>query len=225
VRDPDALQARLPRIENQLEALGLQVDLQQWRAAQRLSPAHAPVVSAFLETVEPARNHAHNHTILAMLRGNAHPPPQPLTSLADAAFTDGPQVRRFELQVKRLVGGDARDAATIRAQLTAWRDNDAAFREIAKGAPDLEAGLPASADTAELAREGLAALDALLAHQPLSAETRARAAECLARAAKFEAASSRPLFAFMRPQPPGDLIEAVAPGVGMLVDAAGRMKP
>jgi hexosaminidase len=220
VRDPDALQARLPRIENQLEALGLQVDQQQWRAAQRLSPAHAPVVSTFLETVEPTRNHAHNHTIVAMLRGNAHPPPQALTGLADAALTDGPQVRRFELQVKRLVGGDGRDAATLRATLMAWRDNDAQFREIAKGSPDLEAGLPASADTAELASEGLEALDAIQAHRPLSAESRARAAVTLERARKFEAASSRPLFSFMRPQPPGDLILAIAPGVGWLVEAA-----
>jgi hexosaminidase len=119
-----------------------------------------------------------------MLRGNAHPPPQPLTSLADAALTDGPQVRRFELEVKRLVGGDAGDAPAIRAQLLAWRDNDAPFREIAKGSPDLEAGLPASADTAELAREGLEALDALMAHRPLSAESRARAAETLDRAGR-----------------------------------------
>ena len=224
VRDPDALWRRLPRIENQLEALGLQADQQQWRAAQHLSPAHAPIVSTFLETVEPARNHAHNHTILAMLHGNAHPPPQPLTSLADAALTDGPQVRRFELQVKRLVRGDAGDASAIRAQLTAWRDNDARFREIAKDSPDLEAGLPASANTAELASAGLEALDAIAGHRALSAESQARADQVVTRAKTFEAASSRPLFSFMRPQPPGDLILAIAPGVGMLVDAA-RAKP
>ena len=220
VRDPDALQARLPVIEAELETLGLQAAEQPRRAAERLAPGHAEVVLSFLETVEPARNHAHNHTILAMLRGQAHPPPQPLTSLADAAPVDGAAVRRFELAVKRLVGGDAGDAPAIRAQLMAWRENDARFREIAKGSPDLEAGLPASADTAELAGEGLDAVDAIMAHRPLSAESQARAAKTLDRARTFEAASSRPLFAFMRPQPPGDLILAIAPGVGLLVDAA-----
>ena len=220
VRDPDALKQRLPVIEGELESLGLQAGEQRRRAAERLAPGHADVVLTLLETLAPTRNHAHNHTILAMLRGAAHPPPQALTSLADAAPVDSFAAWRFEADVKRLVGGDASAAPAVRAVLTRWRDNDARFAAIAAGSPDLEAGKPASADVAALAGDGLEALDAIAAHRPLSAEAQARAAQAIDKAKRFEAASSRPLFAFMRPQPPGDLIVIIAPAIDLLVDAA-----
>jgi hexosaminidase len=220
VRDPDGLKRRLPVIEGELETLGLQARTQRERAAERLAPGHADVVLTLLETVAPTRNQAHNHTIVAMLRGNAHPPPQPLTSLADAAPTDSFAAWRFEADVKRLVAGDAGAAPAVRAQLTRWRDNDARFAAMATGSPDLEAGKPASAEVAGLASDGLEALNALAAHRPLSAEAQARAAQDIDKAKRFEAASSRPLFSFMRPQPPGDLIVTIGPAVGLLVDAA-----
>ncbi len=224
VRDPDALKRRLPVIEGELEALGLQARAQRERAAERLAPGHAEVVMTLLEAVAPARNHAHNHTILAMLRGQAHPPPQMLTSLADAAPVDSFAAWRFEADVKRLTGGDAGAAPAVRAQLTQWRDNDARFAAIAAGSPDLAAGKPASADVAALASDGLEALDAIVAHRAPSAQAQARAAQDIDKATRFEAASSRPLFSFMRPQPPDDLIVTIGPAIGMLVDAA-RAKP
>ncbi|HZZ68232.1 MAG TPA: family 20 glycosylhydrolase [Phenylobacterium sp.] len=220
VRDPDALQRRLPIVQGELETLGLQDQASRARMVERLAPGHAQPVLTFLETVAPVRNAAHNHMIRAMLRGQAHPPPQALTTLADIAPVDGTEVRSFEADVQRLVAGDLSAAPAIRARLTAWRDNAGPFAQVAQGHPDLEAALPISAEVTTLSGLGLDLMDSLAAKRPLPEAVRDRAIVALTQAKHEADASARPMFAFVRTQPPADLIVAIAPGIDRLFQAA-----
>lgn len=220
VRDPADMQRRVAVAQRELETLGLQDLANRARMAERLAPGHAATVLTLLSAVSPARNFAHNHTTLAMLRGVVHPPEQMLTSLADAAPTDAPEVWALEAAAARAAKGDFADAAGLRAQLTAWAENDPAFAAVAQGKPDLEAALPISAEVAAVARVGLAALDALQARRTLTPDQAAHAAAILEKAEKEAAASARPMFVFITPQPPGDLIISITPAVRALYSAA-----
>jgi hexosaminidase len=219
VRDRADLIRRLPVIADQLERGGLQAEAGRARMAERLSPGNAAPVLTFLEAVSPSRNATHNHAIQAMVHGQRNPPPQPLTALADAAPVDGVAALRFTEDARRLAAGDAAAAPALRAQLQRWRDNAPKFADAARGHPDLEAALPVSADVATLADIGLKSLDAIADHRPLDPEARAQGAAALDRAAKSAAASARPVFAFLQPQPPADLWIAIAPAVGVLFAA------
>ena len=220
VRDPLSLQRRLPVIEAELDLLGLQAEAGRSRMATRLAPNAPDVVATFLQTVAPSRYASHNQTLRAMLGGQRHPPPQRLTAPADAAPVDGAAVLRFEASVRRLAGGETREAPALRAQLKSWADNAPLFAAVANGRPDLEAALPANADMAAIAAAGIEALDAIEARRPFGAEARSRAGPLLARAMADRAASSRPIFAFLVKPPPADLIVAIAPAVRDLVELA-----
>ncbi|MBS0361086.1 MAG: family 20 glycosylhydrolase [Proteobacteria bacterium] len=220
VRDPADMQRRLAVVQTQLEVLGLQDLVNRARMAERLAPGQAKTVLTLLSAVSPTRHFAHNHTTFAMLHGVTHPPEQILTTPADAAPTDAPEVWRLEAGAARAARGEFAEAAAMRAQLSAWAENDPAFAAIAQGKPDLEAALPASAEVAAVARVGLAALDALQARTPLPADQAAHDAAILEKAEKEAAASARPLFVFVTPQPPGDLIVSITPAVRRLYDAA-----
>ena len=220
VRDPADMQRRLAVVQAQLETLGLQDLTNRARRAERLAPGQARTLLTFLTAVSPTRNFAHTPVTIAILRGVAHPPAQILTSLADAAPTDAPQVWALEAGAVRAARGDLSDIAALRTQLAAWAENDPAFAAIATGKPDLEAALPISAEVAAVARVGLAALDALEARKPLTAEVAAHDAAILAQAEKESAASARPLFVFFTPQPPADLFVSITPAVRKLYDAA-----
>jgi len=220
VRDVDDLYRRLPVLQDQLRLQGLRDETNRVRMAARLAPGQSEPVLTLLELVGSTRNMAHDHRILAMLRGQKIV--QDLNGLADAAPVDSLVAHRFEARAKTYAGGDHSDAAALRADLATWKANDARFQAIAKGRPALEAALPISADIAAMADAGLAALDAIEAGKPLSAEDRAKAEILLARAEAFDAASARPIFSFLGKQPPADLIIKITPGIRALVAAAAR---
>lgn len=220
VRDVDDLYRRLPVLQDQLRLQGLRDETNRVRMAARLAPGQSEPVLTLLDLVGSTRNMAHDHRILAMLRGQKIV--QDLNGLADAAPVDSLVAHRFEARAKAYAGGDHSDAAALRADLTSWKANDARFQAIAKGRPALEAALPISADIAAMADVGLAALDAIEAGKPLSAEDRAKAEILLARAEAFDAASARPIFSFLGKQPPADLIIKITPGIRALVAAAAR---
>lgn len=220
VRDPQSLRRRLPVVEAELEIQGLEAQAGRARMAARLAPGAPDVVATFLQAVAPSRYATHNHTLRALLAGQRNPPPQRLTALADAAPVDGVAALRFDADARRLVAGDRSAASALRAQLQIWADNAPRFAAVAKGRPDLEAGLPANADAANLAALGLEALDAIERGQAMGAEAQARAKPLLARLMAERAASSRPIFAFLHAPPPADLISAIAPTVADLVALA-----
>lgn len=220
VRDTDDLYRRLPVVQDQLRAQGLQDDANRRRMVARLSPGAPEPVLTLLDLVGPTRNMAHDHRILAMLRGQKIV--QELNGLADAAPVDSLVARRFAARAKAFAAGDRAQADALRADLEIWRANDARFQAIAKGRPALEAALPVSADVAALARAGLAALDAVATGKPMAEVERTQAETVLVRAEAFEAASARPLFSFLGKQPPADLIIKITPGVRALIAATPR---
>jgi hypothetical protein len=113
-------------------------------------------------------------------------------------------VTRSKPSAKRAL--PAENFAEFVARLTVWRANDAAFLAVAKGRGELESALPVSADIAELADVALAAIEAREAGKALDPSTKARAKTVLDRVEAFEAASAKPLLAFVGKQPPADLI-------------------
>ena len=222
VRDADDMLARAALVQDELRRLGLDEVAARQRMAARLAPGGAEAVLTLLSAVAPIRHATHNHAILASIRGKTLPTPQSLTELADAAPVDGMAVRRFEAGARRAAQGDRAPLGALRAQLVAWRDNDARFVDVARGRPLLEAALPTSKAVAELATSGIEALQAMESGAPPPADALARARERLTKSETYAAASERPVFAFMRAQPPADLIVAIAPGVRLLVEAAAR---
>ncbi|MGH6971961.1 MAG: family 20 glycosylhydrolase, partial [Caulobacteraceae bacterium] len=224
-RDPDDMYRRLAVVQDQLRRLGLQDLANRQRMAASLAPGRAEPVLAFLDLVAPVRHAAHNQAILAALRGARYATAQVLTDLADAAGADSLTARRFEAASRRFIGGDFDLAPALSAELQGWLSGQALFAEAAKGRPALEAALPVSALIAALAEGALAAVKALAEGRPMAPSALARANEAVAEAEAQEAASARPIFAFMRRQPPADLIVAVTAGVKTLVGAASALQP
>jgi hexosaminidase len=165
------------------------------------------------------RNHAHNRSMLAVLKGKA-PASQEFNELADAASPDSHVARRFELDAERFVRGDRSGAPALRAHLASWRNNHAAFAAVASGRPQLEAALPISADIAALAEIGLEAIAAVEGGRAPDSDWLTLANELLARQSAAEKASESMVQVFTLQQPPADLLIAITPGVRKLVEAA-----
>ncbi|NTZ86848.1 beta-N-acetylhexosaminidase [Burkholderia metallica] len=220
VRDLDDMYARLFTTQNALRLLGLQDRGNRERMVARLAPDRAGAVETLLDTVRPVQFIGHDRTKRAALAGKPAGDRQASTGLADAAAIDTPLAHRFLGDVQRLVNGDRSRAAPLEAQLRIWRDNPTLYRDAAAGRPELEAALPVSDDLAEMARGGLAAIEALRNGQTLPADAAARVAAVLDRAAAAEQASSTYLRSAMMAQPPADLIVTIAPGIRALVKAA-----
>jgi hexosaminidase len=216
-RDPDDMLRRLAVATEEFRALGLADQIHRDRMTARLAPDAAAPVATLVEAVAPVRNHAHNHA----LRGAAGKP-QELIEVADAASTDSLAALRFDDDVHRYLAGDRSRAPLLRAQLSQWRDNDAAFAVVAAGRPLLEAALPTSRNLAALGRLGLAAVAAIESGQPMTQEEGSVAHELLAQLDRDEAASKDLMSSATRKQPAADLIIRVAPAVGRLVDAAPK---
>jgi hexosaminidase len=218
VRDVADMYRRLGVVHDRLQVQGVAEDVFRRRMALRLSPGDAEPVLALLDLVTPTRNMAHDHRILAALRGQRLV--QPLNSLADAAPVESLPAQRFAADAARFANGEAALEASLRARLTAWRDDDARFSAIARGNAMLEPALPASARIAALARIGLASLDAIASGKSMEATVAEEAEAVLMQAEREDLASRKPLLSFVQPQPPADLIVAIAPGVRVLLDRA-----
>lgn len=218
VRDAVDMYRRLSAVQDQLNVTGLFEQRGRDAMTRRLAPGDADPVATLLDIVTPVRNMAHDHRILAVLRGKQIV--QPLNALADAAPADSLLAHRFERDAARLVTGERDVAAGLRAQLTIWRDNHARFAAAAQGNAMLEGALPTSAAIKALAELGLEAVDAIVDRTPLGAAEAARADALLDEVDKADAASRKPLLSFVQKQPPADLIIAIGPAIRLLVGAA-----
>ena len=219
VRDEGDMYARLAVQQDRLRRLGLQDQAARARMASRLAPGASEPLMVFLDLVGPIRNMAHDKRVPAAIAGRKIV--QHLTAMADAAPVDSLVARAFVARAERAAGGEAEARAAVRADFEVWRANHPRMAAVAQDHPAVREALPVSADIAEMAAVGLAALDALEAGKPLPPDLAARARTVLDRADAFEAASARPIFSFFGPRPPADLIVMVTPGVRRLVQAAG----
>ena len=219
VRDEGDMYARLAVQQDRLRRLGLQDQATRARMASRLAPGVSEPLLVLLDLVGPARNMAHDQRVPALLLGEKFV--QNFNGLADAAPVDSLVARAFVARAERVAAGDAEGRAALRGDFEVWAANHRRVTALAADHPAVREVLPVSADIAEMAAVGLAALDALEAGKPLAPDLAARAKAVLDRADAFEAASARPIFSFFGKRPPADLIIMVTPGVRRLVEAAG----
>jgi hexosaminidase len=223
VRDPADMYRRLAVIHDQLTIAGLVGDNNRRRMAARMVPGDAEPVHTLLDIVTPVRNMAHDHRILAAVRGQRIV--QPFNALADAAPVDSLVAQAFVSSARKYIGGEASLEPLLRAQLSSWRDNDARFAPIARGNAMLEPALPTSASIASLARAGLQALDVLSKRTITPGQSWEEIEATLAQAEAHDAASRLPLASFLGKHPPADLIIAITPGIRALVDKARVLAP
>lgn len=219
VRDEGDMYARLAVQQDRLRRLGLQDLATRARMASRLAPGASEPLLVLLDLVGPARNMAHDQRVPALLRGEKFV--QNFNGLADAAPVDSLVARAFVARAEHVAAGDAEGRAALRGDFEVWAANHRRVAALAADHPAVRDALPVSADIAEMAAVGLAALDALEVGKPLAPDLAARAKAVLDRADAFEAASARPIFSFFGQRPPADLIIMVTPGVRALVQAAG----
>jgi hexosaminidase len=223
VKDPADMYRRLFVLDEELETYGLERRASEERMLARLQAAADPAVARFLDVVEPVKNLAHWKTLRA---GFQRIVPQSFEELADIAAPESLRARRFGLEVEAfLAAPSAAGAEGLKSELAGWRDNHRAFAAAAERAPALREALPVSADLAALAEAGLAAVDDIAAGRCAAPERTAQWRSLLQRQDAWREASATPFSAFMHPQPPADLLIAVAPAVHRLVDRAAAPGP
>ena len=209
-RDPDDMLRRLIPTQIELQTLGLHDQENRNRMIARMTTQTQPV-ETLMGAVAPLRNYAHLRTRL--MNPNAK---MDFVSLADAASTDSLESLHFEANVKTYLKGDTARLPLLKTQLEEWRDNDAAYAEVAKENPFLRAALPTSANLAQLAAVGLTALDALQTGGKIDREDAKQADALLAKLRDQEAASADLAAIASHSQPPADLLIRVTAPVEQL---------
>jgi hexosaminidase len=160
-RDVDSMYRRIDSEGRRLEWLGLTQRTSHYAMLRRLSGSNdsAPL-SVLADTVEPVKGYARSE---ANEKANVSATSSaPLNHLIDAVPPECDLARHFSAAVNALVASQFKDAATeaqIRAQLIAWRDNDAHLEPIIVGSYLLKEVAPLSQNLASLGAAGLQALD------------------------------------------------------------------
>ncbi|MFT8419764.1 MAG: family 20 glycosylhydrolase, partial [Acetobacter sp.] len=212
--DATTLYPRLAIMEDRLELLGLKARANTQRMLDRLAPGETEAAEVLLGALSPVRNYAHNHEFL-QIRHKQTATLQTLDTPADIASPDSLDAETFNAEAQAFISGHTELRHDLERQLTQWANNDSAFARVAAHNAALTPALPASAQLAELARAGLAGLGA---GHTLNWRENARAAVVAAK--KGIAASTSIHVVTNTPQPPGDLIQRIVPGVEILLDKA-----
>jgi hexosaminidase len=162
VTDAASMYARLHAVSAQLEWLGLTHRTYYPRMLQRIAgPSANPEQLTALRTLADAVEPVKDYTRGATAPGEATSA-TPLNRVVDAVPLESDVARRFAEQVDRLVSSSCRDAdaaAQLRAQLSAWRDNDARLQPLAQRSFLVKEVAATSQDLSAVAAVGLAALD------------------------------------------------------------------
>jgi hexosaminidase len=226
VKDADSLYRRLAGMDADLDLLGMRQHSNQVRMLQRLAgDDDVQPLLTLAEAVEPLPNLARMASRIKgpLTAGLTIDNTVVTTRFVDALPAESLVARDFRTAVRRMLAG-GQDAAelrqAVRAKLIEWRDNDAAFQRMAHNSFLLQEVVPASRDLKELAEAGLQALALGEAHQPPRADWLAQQRALLERQQKAAAGSSHLLAGLTAPQPAHELIDAIAPAIKDLVDAA-----
>src|SRR5438552_6167448 len=134
VRDPASMYARLDFVSARLEWLGLTHRTVSQHMLQRLagsaSSAEFGALRTLADVVEPVKEYTRERT------APAEPTSATLMNrLGDAVPLESDVARRFGELVDQFLSSSCHDAAAearLRAQLTAWRDNDAILQPLAQ---------------------------------------------------------------------------------------------
>ncbi|GAB2537931.1 beta-N-acetylhexosaminidase [Rhodanobacter koreensis] len=218
--DANDMYRRLAVIQDELRILGLDDQANMDRMLARLAPGESDALAVFANVVTPVRNFAHMHKLVAYAH---HQPltPQYFNQIADAALPDNPVATCFNRDADAYAHGDHGRQEALKAQLIQWRDNHARFLVLAERHPDLKPAVATSADLSALARCGLEALDIIASGGDVDPQWKVQARTLLDRQQKYVQASDSFFATIVSPsQPPADLLIAIEPGIGTLVDAA-----
>ncbi|HXJ13093.1 MAG TPA: family 20 glycosylhydrolase, partial [Candidatus Limnocylindrales bacterium] len=134
VTDVNSMYARLDVISERLEWVGLTHRSQPRKMLQRIAgpatPQEFAALKALADVVEPVKDYTRGETTSYTAITTT-----PLNHIVDAVPPESDVARRFDEKVSAFVGGSCRDAnvaAQLRAQLTKWRENDAALQSLAQ---------------------------------------------------------------------------------------------
>src|SRR5258705_7583581 len=134
VRDPVSMYARLDFVSSRLEWLGLTHRSVSRHMLQRLagsaSPAEVAALRTLADVLEPVKGYTREQTAPAEPTRAT-----PMNRIVDAVPLESDAGRRFGELVDQFVAASCHDQAVearLRAQLTAWRDNDAMLQPLAQ---------------------------------------------------------------------------------------------
>jgi hexosaminidase len=196
---------RLARVSERLEMLGLTHRTSLAPALDRIAGAgDVTPLRTLADVVEPVKDYTRMDSMKGPLDFRA-----PLNRLVDTARPESDQARRFHDAVQAYVASGAKDRtaeAVIRAQLTAWRDNDPRLHSTLDTSFLMGELAPLSADLSSVGFAGLFALDYLEKGAPSPAAWRTQQLTALDTAAA----------------PRADLLLMIVPSVKELVEASGQ---
>ncbi len=206
VRDPVSIYARLDFVSSRLEWLGLTHRSVSRHMLQRLAGSASPAEFAALRTLadvlEPVKDYTREQTAPAEPTSAT-----PMNRVVDAVPLESDAGRLFGELVDQFVAASSHDSAAearLRAQLTAWRDNDAMLQPLAQRSFLVQEVAGRSQDLAALGSAGLAALDTIAKGQPAADSWKAQ------QLASIDAAK----------KPKAQLLLIPAPAVQKLIEAA-----
>jgi hexosaminidase len=160
-KDAASMHARMEILSTRLEWLGLTHKTYHHQMLQRIAGPSTPEEFAALTTlasaVEPVKDYTREETATAEPTSAT-----PLNRLVDAIPLESATARHFGESVDKFISASCQDAATdarLRAQLTAWRDNDRDLRSLARRSYLVKEVSATSGDLSTLGAIGLAALD------------------------------------------------------------------
>ncbi len=206
VTDPAWMYARLQFLSARLDWLGLTHRAYYPRMLHRIAGAATPAEFAALKTltdvIEPVKDYTREQTAPAEPTSAT-----PMHRVVDAVPLESDAGRQFGELVDQFVGGGCHDAASearLRAEFTAWRDNDAQLQPLAKRSFLVKEVEGLSQDLSTLGSLGLGALDAIAKSQPAPDAWKAQ-----------QLAAIEPL-----KKPKAQLLLIPAPAVQKLIEAA-----
>jgi hexosaminidase len=168
VRDPGSMYARLDFVSARLEWLGLTHRSVSRHMLQRLagpaSPAEFAALRTLADVIEPVKDYTREQTAPAEPTSTT-----PLNRIVDAVPLESDAGRRFGELVDQFIASTCHDPAMearLRAQLTAWRDNDAMLQPLAQRSFFVREVAANSQNLSAMGVAGLSALDALAKGQP-----------------------------------------------------------
>jgi hexosaminidase len=150
VQDPASMYERMAQLSERLEWLGLTHRTSLAPALDRMAGGgDVTALHTLADVVEPVKDYTRMDNMKGPLDFRA-----PLNRLIDTARPESDQARRFHDAVQAYVSSGYKDraaAASIRAQLTAWRDNDPRLHPMLDKSSLMAELAPLSADLSSLA--------------------------------------------------------------------------
>jgi hexosaminidase len=205
VRDLDSMYRRLHSISDYLASIGLTHQSAYQAMLARLADSGDPTpLRALGDVLEPVKGYARPRT-------RAYDTTTALNRLVDTIGPESDTGRRFSALVQEFLDRRAtpQDAASLRASLLGWRDNDGLLQPLLARNPSLSEVVPVSQSLRAVAEAGLQALEYLDGGTQPPAGWRAQQLEMLKQAQ----------------QPQAEMLDMVAPSVEKLVEATQEAPP